>query len=456
MIEKDPSLGEPLVAGLPYLKAEAVYAATYEMARTVDDVLARRTRARILARDAADDAAPEVARLIAPVLGLSEKEQVGQVADYRTRSAGGALAPRRARMKPEPGAPTAPIEIAGGPATARDHLAAPRVDIPEDVLAQLRSSGADVTTDPDALGRVRPGLVAARHGVGHRRPGRRPAVRGRPSHLDRAGLGPARDVRPGPHPGHRPRAGAAAWWAAPYPCTAAWCSTSARMSGIVSVDPVSLVVEVLAGTFGDRFEAELTASHQLTVGHWPQSMALSTVGGWIACRGAGQLSNRYGKIEDIVVGPRGRPRRRPRDPHRRAAPPGRRAPISTSSSSGPRARSASITRAWLQAHPAPTHTRHAAYGFAVVRRGPRRHAPDHPTRRVAGRHAPLRRGRVEAQPRDRGRRQRAARPRRGRRHDGRRRHGGGGRGVRVRPAARRRPRRPLDRSSATTWPRSRR
>ena len=87
MIEKDPSLGEPLVAGLPYLKAEAVYAATYEMARTVDDVLARRTRARILARDAADDAAPEVARLIAPVLGLSEKEQVGQVVDYRTRSA---------------------------------------------------------------------------------------------------------------------------------------------------------------------------------------------------------------------------------------------------------------------------------------------------------------------------------------------------------------------------------
>jgi glycerol-3-phosphate dehydrogenase len=86
MIEKDPSLGEPLVAGLPYLKAEAVYAATYEMARTVDDVLARRTRSRILARDAADDAAPEVARLIGPVLGLSEAEQVAQVADYRARS----------------------------------------------------------------------------------------------------------------------------------------------------------------------------------------------------------------------------------------------------------------------------------------------------------------------------------------------------------------------------------
>ena len=41
---------------------------------------------------------------------------------------------------------------------------------------------------------------------------------------------------------------------------------------------------------------------RLTCGHWPQSIALSTVGGWLACRGAGQLSTRYGKIEDIVTG----------------------------------------------------------------------------------------------------------------------------------------------------------
>ena len=39
-----------------------------------------------------------------------------------------------------------------------------------------------------------------------------------------------------------------------------------------------------------------------TVGHFPQSFDLATVGGWIACRGAGQYSNRYGKIEDIVRG----------------------------------------------------------------------------------------------------------------------------------------------------------
>src|SRR5690606_34610256 len=74
------------------------------------------------------------------------------------------------------------------------------------------------------------------------------------------------------------------------------------LSGIGEVDVTSGIVEVWAGTFGDAFESALQADHGLTVGHWPQSMALSTVGGWLACRGAGQLSNRYGKIEDIVVG----------------------------------------------------------------------------------------------------------------------------------------------------------
>jgi alkyldihydroxyacetonephosphate synthase len=74
------------------------------------------------------------------------------------------------------------------------------------------------------------------------------------------------------------------------------------MAGITDVDDTSLLVEVLPGTFGDVFEDDLRAGHGLTAGHWPQSMALSTVGGWLACRGAGQLSTRYGKIEDIVEG----------------------------------------------------------------------------------------------------------------------------------------------------------
>ena len=75
-----------------------------------------------------------------------------------------------------------------------------------------------------------------------------------------------------------------------------------RLSGITGVDAVSLTVDVGAGTNGAAFESELRDTHRLTCGHWPQSIDISTVGGWLACRGAGQLSTRYGKIEDMVVG----------------------------------------------------------------------------------------------------------------------------------------------------------
>ena len=74
------------------------------------------------------------------------------------------------------------------------------------------------------------------------------------------------------------------------------------LSGIVEVDPTSLVLDVAPGTFGDHLEHQLRTEHGLTLGHWPQSVALSTVGGWLACRSAGQLSTRYGKIEDMVLG----------------------------------------------------------------------------------------------------------------------------------------------------------
>ncbi len=74
------------------------------------------------------------------------------------------------------------------------------------------------------------------------------------------------------------------------------------LSGIVAVDGTSLLVDVRAGTFLDSLEATLRNQHRMTLGHWPQSMALATLGGALACRGAGQLSTRYGKIEDMVVG----------------------------------------------------------------------------------------------------------------------------------------------------------
>ncbi|MDD9370883.1 MAG: glycerol-3-phosphate dehydrogenase/oxidase [Acidimicrobiales bacterium] len=86
MIDTDPSLGEPLVPGLPYRRAEAVYAARYEMAVTLDDVLSRRTRARLRNRDAAAAAAAEVAELVGDELGWSEAERAAEVAAYRAAS----------------------------------------------------------------------------------------------------------------------------------------------------------------------------------------------------------------------------------------------------------------------------------------------------------------------------------------------------------------------------------
>ena len=74
------------------------------------------------------------------------------------------------------------------------------------------------------------------------------------------------------------------------------------LSGLLGVDDDSLLVDVAAGTFGPTLEQELRSDYGLTIGHFPQSIDLATVGGWIACSGAGQYSTRYGKIEDIVAG----------------------------------------------------------------------------------------------------------------------------------------------------------
>ncbi len=67
------------------------------------------------------------------------------------------------------------------------------------------------------------------------------------------------------------------------------------------VDEDSRTLTVSCGFFGPEVEKRLQDDHNLTLGHYPQSFEISTVGGWLACRGAGQLSNRYGKIEDMVV-----------------------------------------------------------------------------------------------------------------------------------------------------------
>lgn len=78
-----PELGRPLVPGLPYLAAEAVWAAREEMAVSLEDVMARRTRSVILDRDATASAAPSVAEVVGAELGWDRTEQDRQVAELR-------------------------------------------------------------------------------------------------------------------------------------------------------------------------------------------------------------------------------------------------------------------------------------------------------------------------------------------------------------------------------------
>lgn len=88
LMEEDKTLAAKLHERLPYSAAEAVWAVRHEMARTVEDVLSRRTRALLLDARASQQAAPEVARIMAAELGRDEKWRQDQVTAY-TRLADG-------------------------------------------------------------------------------------------------------------------------------------------------------------------------------------------------------------------------------------------------------------------------------------------------------------------------------------------------------------------------------
>ena len=130
--------------------------------------------------------------------------------------------------------------------------------------------------------------------------------------------------------------------------------------GIGEVDVASGVVEVGAGTFAPDMELELRAEHGLTIGHFPQSFDLATVGGSVACRGAGQYSTRYGKIEDMVVGLEvvladGTVIRTGGGPASATGPDLNQLFTGSEGTLG------IVTRVWLRAHPVPKAERRAAY-----------------------------------------------------------------------------------------------
>ena len=200
-----------------------------------------------------------------------------------------------------PAAPTAPIPLAGGAAGAVPHIDAERVDVPDAVLGRLRGACAEVTVEP---------AVVAESSRDWWPLAMSWATRGQVAGLAAAVVRPA--------DADQVSAVLAVCHEAGIPVTAAGgrsgvCGASVplhggvvldltALTGVVDVDTTALVLDVRAGTFGDVLEHDLRDHHGATLGHWPQSVALSTVGGWLACRSAGQLSGRYGKIEDMVLG----------------------------------------------------------------------------------------------------------------------------------------------------------
>ncbi len=88
LIVQNSTLGEQIHPDLPYLKAEVIWAVRKEMARTIDDVLARRTRALFLDAKASIEMAPIVAELMAKEMGKKYSWVQAQVAAYNKNAQG--------------------------------------------------------------------------------------------------------------------------------------------------------------------------------------------------------------------------------------------------------------------------------------------------------------------------------------------------------------------------------
>ncbi|MEV4896105.1 FAD-binding oxidoreductase [Nonomuraea sp. NPDC055795] len=200
------------------------------------------------------------------------------------------------------GAPTPPRWAADcppgtGPASLQDQV----VPVPGSVVAELRAAGAAVHTDRDeVILRTRDWWAGTSIGETDGRPATPEAVV--------VEVDAEEQVAAVVRICHEHRipltvsAGRSNVLGAALPVFGGVVLDVCRLNRILSFDAESMIVEVQAGMFGDLFEKELQETHGATTGHWPSAFAISTVGGWAACRGAGQLSTRYGKIEDMVVG----------------------------------------------------------------------------------------------------------------------------------------------------------
>jgi alkyldihydroxyacetonephosphate synthase len=265
------------------------------------------------------------------------------------------------------GQPTPPIAFGAPAVDVHAHLGAAPVPVDDGVLSRLRSACADVTVDAAAVAEASrdwwplamiwalDGQVAARA-----------AAVARPASADEvaAVLRVCDDARV-PVTAAAGRSGVCG---ASVPLHGGVVLDLCGLAGIVDVDDESLVLDVLPGTFGTWLEDTLRAEHGATLGHWPQSIDLSTVGGWLACRSAGQYSTRYGKIEDMAVGldvalADGRIVRTGGAPRAAVGPDLTQLFVGSEGTLGV------ITGARLRLHPAPRAEQRAAFGFSSFEDG---------------------------------------------------------------------------------------
>jgi alkyldihydroxyacetonephosphate synthase len=196
--------------------------------------------------------------------------------------------------------PVTPIDAAADAVT--DRLSGATPPLPAGLIDRLVASGADVRTD--AASRAEAGRDWWPLAIGWAAEGsvpQRPAIVVRPHSTEEvaAVLSACNEAVVAV----TPMAGRSGVCGGSIPVHGGVSLDLTGLEGLVRVDETSLTADVRSGMFGPDLEAALgEVGGGYTLGHWPQSMDLSTVGGWLACRGAGQYSTRYGKIEDMVLG----------------------------------------------------------------------------------------------------------------------------------------------------------
>ena len=140
-----------------------------------------------------------------------------------------------------------------------------------------------------------------------------------------------------------------------------------RLDQVLEVNDPGLYVRAQAGVMGDRLESHLN-ERGFTMRHFPQSIALSTVGGWVATRAAGQYSTRYGNTEDMLLAleavlPDGSPVRTRIGPRSATGPDVRQVFLGAEGTLG------IVTEVTLRILPLPEATRGQSFRFASMEAG---------------------------------------------------------------------------------------